>query len=212
MDTLLILLLKGVLIGLAATIPLGPIGVLCVQRTINKGRASGFVSGLGAATSDTLYATIASFSLAFVIEFIDAHRVLIQIVGALIVVLLGVKTFYSNPLSQLRQCKRRKNRMWEDYITTLLLTATNPLIIFYFIALFAVGNVVSSDYLPHTAITLLGVLVGGVAWWYALSTAVSRFRHRFRLKHLWWINKVAGGLIILLGAAALFGAVVSLVQ
>lgn len=206
MDTLVILLIKGMLIGMAATIPLGPIGVLCVQRTINKGRASGLMSGLGAATSDTLYAAIASLSLAFIIDFIETHRLLIGCIGAVIVIILGIKTFYSNPLAQLRQGKRRKNRMWEDYITTLLLTATNPLIIFYFIALFAVGNVMSSDHLPHTAITLLGVFMGGVLWWYTLTTAVSRFRHKFRLKHLWWINKLAGGLIILLGAAVLIRA------
>ena len=206
MDTLILLLIKGIIIGLAATIPLGPIGVLCVQRTINKGRASGLVSGLGAATSDTIYATIASFSLAFVIEFIDSHRLLIEILGASVVIALGVKTFFTNPLTQLRQYKRRKNRIWEDYVTTLLLTLTNPLIIFYFIALFAMGNVVESEQFSHTSITLLGVFTGGVLWWYMLTAMVNRFRHKFRLKHLWWINKVAGGLIVLLGVVALISA------
>ena len=205
MDTLL-LLLKGVIIGLAATIPLGPIGVLCVQRTINKGRASGFISGLGAATSDTFYATIASFSLAFIIDFIDSHRLLIEIVGAAVIIVLGLKTFYTNPLSQLRQYKRRKNRIWEDYVTTLLLTLTNPLIIFYFIALFAMGNVVNTSHFSHTLLVLLGVFAGGVLWWYMLTSTVNRFRHKFRLKHLWWINKVAGALIVLLGVLAVFSA------
>lgn len=197
------LLIKGIIIGLAATIPLGPIGVICIQRSINKGRLSGFVSGLGAATSDTIFATIAGFSLAYIINFIDTHRLIIEFVGGIIIILLGVKTFYTNPATQLRRHKKRKNKLFEDYFSTLLLTATNPLIIFYFLALFAAGNIVESGNVAQTYITVAGVFVGGVLWWYVLTTLVSSLRNRFRLKHLWWINKIAGGLIILLGAVAI---------
>lgn len=201
------LFVKGIVIGLAATIPLGPIGVICIQRSINKGRTSGFVSGLGAATSDTIFATIAGFSLAFIINFIDKHRLAIEFIGGIIVVVLGIKTFYNNPVSQLRRHKKKKNKLFEDYISTFLLTATNPLIIFYFLALFAAGNIVDSNNMGQALITVAGVFVGGVLWWYVLTTLISSFRQKFRLKHLWWINKIAGGLIIVLGVVAVGRAV-----
>lgn len=196
------LLVKGIIIGLAATVPLGPIGVICIQRSINKGRISGFISGLGAATSDTIFATIAGFSLAFIINFIDAHRLIIEFVGGIIIIILGVKTFYNNPVSQLRRHKKKKNKLLEDYVSTLLLTATNPLIIFYFLALFAAGDIVDTSEMSRAFITVAGVFFGGVIWWYVLTTLVSSFRHKFRLKHLWWINKIAGALIIALGLFA----------
>lgn len=201
------LLLKGIIIGLAATIPLGPIGVICIQRSINKGRLSGFVSGLGAATSDTIFATVAGFSLAFIIDFVDTYRLIIEFVGGIIIILLGVKTFYTNPATQLRRHKKRKNKLFEDYFSTLFLTATNPLIIFYFIALFAAGNIVDSENVAQAFITVAGVFIGGVVWWYVLTTLVSSFRNKFRLKHLWWINKIAGGLIILLGLVAIINVI-----
>lgn len=199
-----VLLCKGIIIGLAATIPLGPIGVMCIQRSINKGRASGFISGLGASTTDTIFATIAGFSLAFIINFIDAHRLIIEFVGGVIIIVLGIKTFNNNPVKQLRRHKKKRNKLLEDYVSTLLLTATNPLIIFYFIFLFAAGNVLDTSQMSvgSAMITIGGVFMGGVLWWFILTTIISTFRHKFRLKHLWWINKVAGALIIALGLAA----------
>jgi threonine/homoserine/homoserine lactone efflux protein len=90
------LLLKGIMIGLLASIPLGPIGVICIQRTINKGKTSGFISGLGAAVADTIFAAIAGFSLTYIITFIQEQRLIIEVVGGVIVILLGLKTFYTN--------------------------------------------------------------------------------------------------------------------
>lgn len=204
--TALLLLLEGIVIGLLATIPLGPIGVICIQRTINKGRLSGFISGMGATVADTIYATIAGFSLAFIINFIDAHRLIIEVFGGVIIIILGIRTFNNNPVTQLRRHKKRKNKLFEDFISTLLLTITNPLMIFYFLALFAAGNIVESSSIGYTFITIAGVFMGGVIWWYVLTTLVASFRHRFRLKHLWWINKIAGGIIIVLGVLALLNA------
>ncbi|HPF93465.1 MAG TPA: hypothetical protein PLV65_06000, partial [Tenuifilaceae bacterium] len=97
------LLVKGVIVGLLASIPLGPIGVICIQRTVNKGKLSGFLSGLGAATADTIFAAIAGFSLTFVISYIEEKQFIFQAIGGLIVFLLGIKIFYTNPVRQLRR-------------------------------------------------------------------------------------------------------------
>lgn len=203
MDSTL-LLLKGIMIGLVASIPLGPIGVICIQRTINKGRISGFISGLGAATADTIFATIAGFSLTLIIAFIEERKLVIEFIGGLIVILLGIKTFYTNPVTQLRRHKKKKNKLIEDFISVLLLTITNPFAIFLFIAMFAALNITyEGDNLLLSSVPLIGVLIGGALWWFTLSSLVNLFRKKFRLKQLWWINKIAGAVIFILGVLAI---------
>ncbi|MCB8963492.1 MAG: LysE family transporter [Bacteroidales bacterium] len=205
---ILSLLLKGIIIGLVASIPLGPIGVICIQRTINKGKISGFFSGLGAATADTIFAAIAGFSLSYIINFIEERQIIIEFVGGIIVILLGLKTFYTNPVSQLRRHKKKKNKLIEDFISVLLLTSTNPFAIFFFVALFAAAGIVHHSHsMALSSVALIGVFLGGTLWWYTLSSLVNLFRHKFRLKQLWWINKIAGAVILLLGVLAIVNVV-----
>lgn len=200
------LFIKGLLIGLFASIPLGPIGVICIQRTLNKGKISGLVSGLGAASADTFFAAIASFSLTIIIAFIEEKREIFQLVGGVVVALLGVKIFYTNPVAQLRRHKRKKNGLLEDFLSVFLVTVTNPLAIFLFIALFASFGVVSEETnWEHSLIVLSGVATGATLWWYILTTLVNYFRAQFRLKQLWWINKTSGAVIFILGALAIIG-------
>ncbi len=200
------LFIKGLLIGLFASIPLGPIGVICIQRTLNKGKISGFVSGLGAASADTFFAAIASFSLTIIIAFIEEKREIFQLVGGVVVALLGVKIFFTNPVAQLRRHKRKKNGLLEDFLSVFLVTVTNPLAIFLFIALFASFGVVSEETnWEHSLIVLSGVATGATLWWYILTTLVNYFRAQFRLKQLWWINKTSGAVIFILGALAIIG-------
>lgn len=201
---LLTLLLKGMIIGLAASIPLGPIGVICIQRTINKGRISGFLSGLGAATTDTFFAAIAGFSLSFIINFLEARQTIIELIGGAIVVFLGIKIFTTNPIVQLKRNKRKKNNLLEDFMSVLLLTGSNPLAVFLFIALFATAGVISHDQsLWVNLIALAGVFLGAALWWFILTSTVSYFRKHFRLKQLWWINKISGAVIFTLGGLAI---------
>lgn len=197
-------LLKGILIGLLASIPLGPIGVICIQRTINKSRISGFFSGVGAATADTIFAAIAGFSLTFIINFIEEKQRILEIIGGIIVILLGIKTFYTNPVSQLRRHKKNPSKLIEDFISVLLLTITNPFAIFLFVGLFAtLGLAYNGENIGLSFITLAGVFLGGTLWWFTLSSLVNLFRKRFRLKQLWYINKTAGAVIFTLGVLAL---------
>jgi threonine/homoserine/homoserine lactone efflux protein len=202
------LLIKGIIVGLLASIPLGPIGVICIQRTLNKGKLSGFLSGLGAASADTIFAAIAGFSLTIIISFIEEKQIIFQAIGGVIVFLLGIKIFYTNPIRQLRRHKRKKNSLLEDYLSVLLVTITNPLAVFLFIALFASLGIVSEDTSwVHSLVTTSGVLIGAMLWWYILTSLVDIFRERFRLKQLWWINKISGAVIVVLGAIAIIGLV-----
>ncbi|MFA5647683.1 MAG: LysE family transporter [Bacteroidales bacterium] len=201
-------MIKGILVGLLASIPLGPVGIICIQRTINKGKLSGFLSGIGAASADTIFAAIAGFSLTFIISYIEEKQIIFQAIGGVVVLLLGIKIFYTNPIKQLRRHKRKKNNLLEDYLSVLLVTITNPLAIFLFIALFASLGIVSEGAgITSSLVATGGVFIGAATWWYILITLVDIFRAKFRLKQLWWINKISGALIFGLGAVALIGIV-----
>ena len=198
------LFLKGILIGLMVSIPLGPIGVLCVQRTLNKGRRSGFISGLGAASADTIFSLIAGLGVTFIIAFVQVHHVYFQIIGGIVVMWLGIHIFYTNPVRQLRLQRLNRNKLSQDFLSVFLLTITNPMAIFFFLAIFAGINIAAGPmHLLPLGAMVAGVFAGAVSWWFLLSTLVNVFRHRFRLRIIWWMNKVAGVIIFALGIAAI---------
>ena len=198
-------LIKGLIVGFLASIPLGPVGVLCIQRTINKGRFSGMFSGLGAATVDTFFALVAALGLTYVINFIEEQQFYIQLIGGGILMILGARIFITNPIKQIRKHRRKKNKLIEDYFSVLFLTLSNPLAIFLFIAAFAgIGMVTSKDSLFKSSLIVAGVFFGAMLWWFTLTFLIDLFRKHFRLKQLWWINKIAGVIIIVFGVAAMF--------
>jgi len=194
----IMLIIKGILIGLLVSIPLGPIGVLVIQRTVNKSRIAGLMSGLGAALSDTLYAIVAGFSLTFIIDFIRIHELFFQSLGAVVVLILGISIFFKNPVSDLRRNRLRGNTHFQDIISSFLVTVSNPLTVFVFLAVFASSGVAVSLEKPfHSFFVILGISLGAFLWWFTLSGIVSLFKHKINLRVLWWINKTAGALIIL---------------
>jgi len=194
----LTLIAKGILIGLLVSIPLGPIGVLVIQRTVNKSRLAGLLSGMGAALSDTIYAIVAGFSLTFVIDFVREYEIIFQCIGAAVVLALGIHIFFKNPVTDLRRNRSRGNTHFQDIISSFLVTISNPLTVFVFLAVFTSSGVAISMQQPYDAFfVILGISTGTFIWWFSLSGIVSMFRHKINLRILWWINKTAGGVIIL---------------
>lgn len=192
-------ILEGMIVGFSASVPLGPIGVLCIQRTLQRGRLAGFFSGLGAAISDTIYAVIAGFSLSFIVAFIEEQIFWIQIFGAVILFLLGAHIYRSNPAVQLRRQRRSKSSYLQDFVSTFLLTISNPLALFLFIAFFAgFGVVAPNSGLAGQLVLILGVFLGATTWWLLLTSVVGLFRQAVNLRRLYWINKIAGATIIVL--------------
>jgi len=197
-------LLKGIIVGFLASIPLGPVGVLCIQRTINKGRVSGLFSGMGAATVDSFFALVAALGLTFIINFIEEQQFYIQLFGGGVLIFLGTRIFNTNPIRQIRRHRKKKNKLVEDFFSVLFLTLSNPLAIFLFVAAFAgIGLVTSKDSSIKSSLIIAGVFLGAMLWWTSLTFFVDLFRKKFRLKQLWWINKIAGILIIVFGVAAM---------
>jgi threonine/homoserine/homoserine lactone efflux protein len=196
-------IINGILIGLLATIPLGPIGVLCIQRTLSKGRWSGFISGLGAAASDSIYAVIACFSLSYVMTFVEKQILYLQIFGLILLLFLGFKIFYTNPAVELRRQRQKSSSFFQDFASTFFLTISNPLYIFLFLGLFATFMISDSQHnILSQLLIICGVFIGAALWWFLLTSIVNLFRAKINLRRLWWINKIAGGTIIVLVTVA----------
>ncbi len=194
-------ILIGIIIGLFTSVPVGPLGILTIQRTLNRGRWHGVITGLGASTSDLIYAAIVGFSMSFITDFIDAHQFWIQIAGSVIVVFFGVHVFLSNPSAQLSSVKKSsKSDYISDYLSAFGLCFSNPLIIFIFIGLFAQFNFFESGQTWFAnAVGMLSILIGAFSWWLTLTLIVSKLRSRFNVRGLWILNKITGAILVLFG-------------
>ena len=198
---------QGILIGLVASIPLGPIGLLCIQRTLSKSHRSGFVSGLGAATADSMFATVALFSLTVVMSFIENNMAIIKALGGISVVIVGVTIFLKNPVVQIRRNRAGKTSLWQDFASIFGLTIANFIMVIpYILAFFAVFKISSGDVtgsgfsgFVRSVFVIAGFLGGATAWWTLLACVISLFRRRFRPRHMLTINHVAGLIIGILG-------------
>jgi threonine/homoserine/homoserine lactone efflux protein len=193
---------EGMVIGLSIAAPVGPIGLLCIQRTLAKGRASGLVSGLGAASADALYGGIAGFGITSVSGFLVTQQLWIRLLGGLFLILLGARIFLRVPLSSAEATGRLN--LGGDYASTLGLTLSNPLTIISFAAVFVgLGLVGSSGDFASSALLVLGVFAGSALWWLILSTTVGAIKGRLRPLHLRWINRLSGAIIVCYGLIAI---------
>ena len=199
---------RGMLIGLMVSVPLGPMGVLIIQKTLHKGALSGFIAGMGAACADLFYATVATFGLGFVINTIKTHEVILQIVGGIFLLIMGLNIYFANPLKQIKARRRvTKKGLLGDFLSLFFLTVSNPVTVVVFMAVFAGTSVLGETPTFSTEIMLLiGVLLGGSAWWYTLSTIVNVFRKKFKLRVLVTINRVSGIIITILGGLVILAA------
>jgi len=198
------IIIKGVLIGLCISVPLGPIGMLTIQRTLNRGQKYGVATGLGATTSDLVYTIITLFFLSFVLDFIEAHRFVIELVGSLVVALFGWYIFQSNPATQPKPNETVKHSLLSDFVTSFGLTFSNPLVLFVLIALFArfqfIGNKTT---LFVTICGILSILGGALLWWNMLTILVSKFKNKLNMRELKLINQITGLIILLIGSIGL---------
>jgi len=204
------IIIKGILIGLFVSIPLGPIGMLCVQRTLNRGRRYGIATGLGATTSDLIYTIIALFFIGFVVDFLEDKKLIIQITGSIIVIIFGIFIYRSNPSKQPIPNRRTNENLANDYISSFILTLSNPLILFVLIALFARFEFINeSTTLFLNIIGILSILGGAFLWWSVLTYLVSRFRDRLSYRGLKLMNRIIGIIIIVIG---IFGMLYNIIK
>lgn len=197
------IIFKGIIMGFSIAAPVGPIGVLCIRRTISNGRLSGLVSGLGAATADGMYGCVAAFGLTFISSFLVSQQFWLRLIGGAFLCYLGIKTLLSKPAEKAASATSNST-IAGDYLSTFFLTVTNPMTILSFAAVFAgMGLASSGGGYASAGMLVLGVVIGSALWWLCLSGIVGFFRQKFNTTGMIWVNRLSGLIIIGFGVLAI---------
>ena len=200
---MLVDMLKGFLVGMCASAPIGPIAILVVQKSLSKGHKAGFISGLGASVVDTLYAFIAIFALAFAQKFIDEHQNAILLVGGVVLAIVGLTMAFSDPFRKMKD-DGDSSVSPKDFGQAVAMGLSNPMAIFVMFTLFAFFGLANDA--PHNwRVTpiILSVSAGSVTYWFSMSWLLSRFRKNFRMRTILWISRITGAIIVIIGIALL---------
>ncbi len=190
------ILLRGFIIGVSIAAPVGPIGVLCIRRTLADGRLAGFLSGLGAASADMFYGAIAAFGLSFIMDLLIGQANWLRLLGGIFLIYLGIRTLLSKPAHEAAQTAQQTG-LAGAYLSTLFLTLTNPLTILSFLGIFASMMLGESSQSP--IVLVAGVFTGSAFWWMALSLGVGLMREKLKPQHMIWINRLSGIIILSFG-------------
>ncbi|HWB48391.1 MAG TPA: LysE family transporter [Stellaceae bacterium] len=201
-------LLKGLLVGIVIAVPVGPVGILCIRRTILDGRLAGLFSGLGAATADSVFGIIAGFGLTVISDSLFYYQDFLRVGAAAFLLYVGITALMSDPMSR-RRSDDDPHGLFGDFASTFVLTITNPVTILSFIAIFgAIGFTGEEATMTHAAILVAGVWGGSFLWWIGLIAGAGLLRLSFQRRHLVWINRGSGGVLVAAGVLLLCSLVV----
>ncbi|MGM9699077.1 MAG: LysE family translocator [Prevotella sp.] len=203
---------KGMLIGLIASAPMGPVGVLCVQRTLNKGRWYGFITGIGAALSDMIYAAITGYGMSYVMDVLSNQqtKMYLQIVGSVMLLAFGIYTYKSDPTKKIHRSGNGKGTLFHNGMTAFLVTFSNPLIIFLFVACFAQFAFVMPDHPFEMVVGFMSIVFGALLWWFGLTWLIDKIRGKFDDNGIRLINQVIGSIVVLCSIIMFLGTVTNL--
>ena len=191
------LAVRGMVVGIVASAPMGPVGVLTVQRTFNKGRWYGFATGVGAALSDLIYAVITGLGMSFVMDVIEqpTTKFYLKVLGSILLFGFGAYTYYTKPAPP-HKSSGKQGTLWHNMFTGFVITVSNPLIVFLFLALFARVGFVVPDHPIEQGIGYAGVLIGALVWWLCLTTALNKLGSRFEMNTISLLNRLLGLLVM----------------
>ena len=200
------------LIGLIASAPMGPVGVLCVQRTLNKGRWYGFITGIGAVVSDLIYAAITAYGMSYVMDVLNNQqtRMYLQIVGSVLLLVFGLYTYKSDPTKKIHNSGNGRGTLWHNGVTAFLVTFSNPLIIFLVLASYAQFAFVMPNHPFEMVVGFLSIIFGALLWWYGLTWLIDKIRGKFDANGIRLINQVIGSVVVLCSIIMFFGTVTNL--
>ena len=207
---LLLDLIKGAIVGVVIALPLGPVGVLCVRRTLFEGPSYGFVSGLGAATADSLFGVIAGFGLTIVRDFLLGYQDWLGVGGGVFLLVVGIRALARAPEADLGPVG--DEALFAAYVSTFALTITNPITILAFAAIFAQIGVSSGSGYLDTGLLVIGVFLGSLIWWLGLSFGIAALHRRLGFFNLAWLNRISGAVLALSGGGLLTAAGVALLR
>jgi threonine/homoserine/homoserine lactone efflux protein len=200
---LLVFLLKGIAVGLLIAVPVGPVGIMCVRRTIFEGKLAGLVSGLGAATADALFGFVAAFGLTFVSDWLIGYHQWLRVAGGCYLLYVGGSALLAEPEAK-QSSEPDAEGLLRDFLSTFALTLTNPITILAFLGIFSALGLSGADATFSRAASLvLGVWLGSLLWWLALTFGLGSLFRSFDARHLKWINRASGSILLLSGAGLL---------
>lgn len=204
------MIISGISIGVIVSAPMGPVGILCIQRTLNRGRWSGFFTGVGAALSDIFYCLLTAFGLSLIEGVINDNQTIIQLIGSIVLIGFGIYLFKKNPTKQLKKPIASASSIKKDIITGFLFTFSNPFILFLIIGLFARFNFLQAHLkFYHYIVGFLFIFIGATLWWYVVTYFVDKVRTHFNLRSMWLINRIIGSIVLLF---ALVGIIKSFIE
>ena len=191
---------------------MGPVGVLCVQRTLNKGRWYGFITGIGAAVSDMIYAAITGYGMSYVMDVLSNQqtKMYLQSVGSVMLLLFGLYTYRSDPTKKIHNSGNGKGSLWHNGVTAFLVTFSNPLIIFLFLACYAQFAFVMPNHPFEMFVGFLSIVFGALLWWYGLTWLIDKIRGKFDANGIKIINQFIGAVVVLCSIIMFLGTVTNL--
>lgn len=210
-ESLIYIMTRGIAIGVLISAPMGPVGILCIQRTLDKGRRAGFFTGIGAALSDLFYCLLTGFGLSFIEEFLERNQNVIQLVGSAVLIAFAVYLFRKNPAADLKRQGDIPVSAKKNILGGFLFTFSNPLILFLIIGLFARFNFMLPELrLYHYIVGYLFIFGGALGWWWLVTYSIDKVRAHFNLRSMWLINKIIGGVILLFAIVGIITGVVAM--
>lgn len=203
---------RGIAIGVLISAPMGPVGILCIQRTLDKGRRPGFYTGVGAAISDLLYCLITGFGLSFIQEFLEKNQNVIQLVGSAVLIGFGIYLFKKNPASSIARPSRPEPvSPKKNILGGFLFTFSNPLILFLIIGLFARFNFPVPDVrFYHYIVGYISIVAGALGWWWLVTFSIDKVRAHFNIRSMWLINRIIGVVILIFAVVGIVGSITNL--
>ena len=212
MEHLPVIMLRGLLIGALISAPMGPIGVLVIQRTLNKGRWPGFFTGTGAALSDMIYCLLTGLGLAFVTDFIEANQSLLQVIGSAMLMAYSLYLFLHNPSRQLKTPELRANTYWREFVTGFIFTFANPLILFFIIGLFARFSFLAPEFQAyHYVAGYVSIAAGALIWWSGITFFVDKVRGHFNVRSMWIVNRIIASLLMVMSLIGIVTGVIDII-
>lgn len=203
MDQLIHILTSGLLIGIFISAPMGPVGMLVIQRTLNKGRLPALFTGIGAAISDLTYALLTGFGMSFVTDLVTRNQLMLQILGSLVLIAFAIYLFRKNPAGALKKPDRGPDNFWKDFLTGFLFTFANPLILFFIVGLFARFNFILPELRYfHYILGYASIFGGALLWWWLITFFVNKVGAHFNVRSMWILNRC---IALVLCAMALVG-------
>lgn len=203
------IIISGLLIGVFISAPMGPTGMLVIQRTLNKGRRPALFTGIGAAFSDLTYCLLTGLGISFITDFIIAKEVLLQILGSLVLIAYSIYLFKKNPTLELKKPDNTSNKFFKDFGTGFIFTVANPLILFFIIGLFARFNFFLPEFKHYHYITGYASIFGGaLLWWWLITFFVNKVRAHFNVRSLWIFNRIISSILLIMALIGLYKGII----